>query len=56
MVCCDLIFPGTFPFQLTNMEYEALMLQIARSKTGRGAGSELPWHGFTLARQLGTAY
>ena len=29
-------FPGDFVFQLTSVEYQSLMLQIATSKTRRG--------------------
>jgi len=36
-------FPGDFAFQLTQQEFEALMLQIATSKKGRGGRRKLPW-------------
>jgi ORF6N domain len=49
-------FPGDFVFQLTNPEYEALMLQIATSKTGRGGRRKLPFvfteHGAIMASMV----
>ena len=36
-------FPKDFAFQLTKEEFEALMLQIATSKQGRGGRRKLPW-------------
>lgn len=36
-------FPEDFAFQLTQEELDALMLQIATSKTGRGGRRKLPW-------------
>ena len=36
-------FPEDFAFQLTPAEFDALMSQIAISKTGRGGRRKLPW-------------
>ncbi|HJT87009.1 MAG TPA: ORF6N domain-containing protein, partial [Bryobacteraceae bacterium] len=44
-------FPPDFMFQLTNSEHAALILQIARSKNGRG-GRKTPPYAFT---ELGVA-
>jgi hypothetical protein len=44
-------FPSDFMFQLTKSEYAALLLQIARAKTGRG-GRQTPPYAFT---ELGVA-
>lgn len=44
-------FPPDFMFQLTNAEHAALILQIARSKNGRG-GRKTPPYAFT---ELGVA-
>ena len=44
-------FPQDFMFQLTNEENEALLLQIARAKIGRG-GRKTPPYAFT---ELGVA-
>ncbi|HEX4706567.1 MAG TPA: ORF6N domain-containing protein [Candidatus Udaeobacter sp.] len=49
-------FPSDFVFQLTGTEYEALMLQIATSKTGRGGRRKLPYafteHGAIMASMV----
>lgn len=49
-------FPSDFVFQVTNAEYEALMLQIATSKTGRGGRRKLPYafteHGAIMASMV----
>jgi ORF6N domain len=46
-------FPGDFVFQLTSVEYQSLMLQIATSKTGRRGRRKLPYafteHGAIMA-------
>lgn len=39
-------FPADFMFQLTRFEYDALISQIAISKTGRGGRKKVP-HVFT---------
>jgi len=39
-------FPGDFMFQLTKDEHDALLLQTARAKTGRG-GRQTPPYAFT---------
>jgi hypothetical protein len=44
-------FPADFMFQLTKQEAAALLLQIARAKTGRG-GRQTPPYAFT---ELGVA-
>ena len=36
-------FPQDFAFQLTREEFDALMLQFATSKAGRGGRRKLPW-------------
>lgn len=36
-------FPGDFAFQLTSDEFDALISQIAISKSGRGGRRKLPW-------------
>jgi phage regulator Rha-like protein len=49
-------FPEDFMFQLTNDEYERLMLQIATSKKGRGGRRKLPFvfteHGAIMAANV----
>jgi ORF6N domain len=49
-------FPGDFVFQLTSVEYQSLMLQIATSKTGRGGRRKLPYafteHGAIMASMV----
>jgi hypothetical protein len=44
-------FPSDFMFQLTKSEHDALLLQIARAKAGRG-GRQTPPYAFT---ELGVA-
>jgi hypothetical protein len=49
-------FPGDFVFQLTSVEYQSLMLQIATSKTGHGGRRKLPYafteHGAIMASMV----
>jgi hypothetical protein len=49
-------FPGDFVFQLTSVEYQSLMLQIATSKSGRGGRRKLPYafteHGAIMASMV----
>ncbi len=49
-------FPSDFIFQLTSAEYDALMLQIATSKAGRGGRRKLPYafteHGAIMASMV----
>jgi hypothetical protein len=49
-------FPGDFVFQLTSVEYQSLMLQIATSETGRGGRRKLPYafteHGAIMASMV----
>ncbi len=48
--------PGDFVFQITSAEYEALMWQIATSKTGRGGRRKRPYafteHGAIMASMV----
>ena len=49
-------FPEDFMFQLTNIEFQGLMLQIATSKKGRGGRRKLPLvfteHGAIMAANV----
>ena len=49
-------FPGDFVFQLTSVEYQSLMLQIATSKAGRRGRRKLPYafteHGAIMASMV----
>lgn len=49
-------FPKDFVFQLTPMEFDRLMSQIAISKKGRGGRRKLPWafteHGAIMAATI----